>query len=191
MRNSHEKTRRLVGLALFSAIVVVLQLLGSFVHFGVFSISLVLVPIVVGAALYGTAGGAWLGFVFGVTVLFSGDAGVFLAVNVPGTVITVLAKGIAAALVAGLSYNLLERKNQTAAVAVSAVLCPLVNTAVFLIGCFLFFLPTIRSWAGDASLARFLIFGLVGANFLVELGVNVLLSPTIVRLISIGRKESI
>ena len=189
MSNSHEKTRRLVGLALFSAIVIVLQLLGSFIRFGVFSISLVLVPIVVGAALYGVAGGAWLGFVFGMAVLISGDAGAFLAVNVPGTIVTVLCKGTAAGLLAGLCYRLLEHLNQTAAVALSAVICPIVNTGIFLIGCLLFFMPTIRTWAGGEAVGRYMLFGLVGVNFLVELAVNVLLSPTIVRLIRIGRKE--
>lgn len=189
MSNTHEKTRRLVGLALFSAIVVVLQLLGSFIRFGIFSISLVLVPIVVGAALYGAAGGVWLGFVFGMAVLLSGDAGAFLAVNVPGTILTVLAKGSAAGLVAGFGYKLLEEKSQTAAVALSAVLCPVANTGIFLIGCLLFFMPTIRMWAGGEAVGRYMILGLVGVNFLVELAVNVLLCPTIVRLIRIGRKE--
>ena len=67
-------TKTLVGLGLLTAIVVVLQLVGSFIKFGTFSISLVLMPIVVGAALYGVGAGAWLGFVFGVVVLLSGDA---------------------------------------------------------------------------------------------------------------------
>ena len=68
MNNSNGKTRRLAGLALFTAIVVVLQLLGSFIKFGPFAVSLVLIPIVVGAAVYGVSAGAWLGFVFGVVV---------------------------------------------------------------------------------------------------------------------------
>ena len=71
----------MVGVALFTAIVVVLQLLGGGIKFGVFSISLVLVPIVVGAAVYGWKAGAFLGFVFGAAVLFSGDAADFLVVD--------------------------------------------------------------------------------------------------------------
>ena len=42
--------QRLTLGAILTALVVVLQLLGQFIHFGVFSISLVLIPIVVGAA---------------------------------------------------------------------------------------------------------------------------------------------
>ena len=62
------KTQKIIGLGLFTAIVIVLQLLGSFIKFGVVSISLVLIPIVVGAALYGIGAGAWLGAVFAVVV---------------------------------------------------------------------------------------------------------------------------
>ena len=54
-------TRTLTGVAIFTAIVVVLQFLGSFIRFGPFSISLVLVPIVVGAALYGHGAGRLAG----------------------------------------------------------------------------------------------------------------------------------
>ena len=93
--NSQEKTRRLAGLALFTALIVILQLLGSFIRFGPVSVSLVALPIVVGAAVYGSAAGLWLGFVFGMVVLLSGDAAEFFAFSVPGTLLTVLVKGIA------------------------------------------------------------------------------------------------
>ena len=58
-------TRTMVLVAVMTSLVVVLQLLGSFIRFGPFSISLVLVPIVIGAAVCGSAAGAWLGFAFG------------------------------------------------------------------------------------------------------------------------------
>ena len=62
------KTEKLVLAALLTALVVLLQYLGAFVRFGPFSISLVLIPIVIGAATCGASIGAWLGFVFGVVV---------------------------------------------------------------------------------------------------------------------------
>ena len=46
MERTRIKTRTLTGVALFTAIVAVLQLVGAFIRFGPFSISLVLVPIV-------------------------------------------------------------------------------------------------------------------------------------------------
>ncbi|MFR1189077.1 MAG: hypothetical protein ACLSDI_00875 [Oscillospiraceae bacterium] len=85
MNNSNGKTRRLAGLALFTAIVVALQLLGSFIKVGLFSVSLVLIPIVVGAAVYGVSAGAWLGFAFGVVVTIAvvtgADAGGYIMLS--------------------------------------------------------------------------------------------------------------
>ena len=184
-------TKTLVGIGLFTAIVVVLQLLAVGLRaLGLFSISLVLVPIVVGAAVYGWKSGAWLGFVFGVAVLLSGDANAFLTVNVVGTVVTVLLKGTLCGLCAGLVYKLLE-KNKTVAVFAAAAICPIVNTGVFLLGCLVFFLETITGWAalyGFENVGAYMIFGLTGANFLIELGVNLVLAPVITRLIKIGKK---
>ena len=91
----NNKTKSMVGVGLFTAIVVVLQFLGGSIKFGMFSISLVLIPIVVGSAVYGCKAGGWLGFAFGSTVLLSGDAAPFLGISIPGTIITVLAKGSA------------------------------------------------------------------------------------------------
>ena len=184
-------TKTLVGIGLFTAIVVVLQLLAVGLRaLGLFSISLVLVPIVVGAAVSGWKSGAWLGFVFGVAVLLSGDANAFLTVNVVGTVVTVLLKGTLCGLCAGLVYKLLE-KNKTVAVFAAAAICPIVNTGVFLLGCLVFFLETITGWAalyGFENVGAYMIFGLTGANFLIELGVNLVLAPVITRLIKIGKK---
>ena len=186
-------TKRLVGVSLFTGLVVILQLLGSFIRFGPFSISLVAMPIVVGAAVYGAAAGAWLGLVFGVTVLLSGDAMAFMAASVGGTIVTVLTKGVLCGLAAGLVYALLSETQSTVAAVVSAIVCPVVNTGVFLIGCFLFFIPILTEWAtgmGFENVGRYMIFGLVGGNFLVELITNVLLCPVIIRLIQYGKKDN-
>ena len=189
MERTRIKTRTLTGVALFTAIVVVLQLVGAFIRFGPFSISLVLVPIVVGAALYGPAAGAWLGLVFGLVVLLSGDAAAFLAVNPLGTVVTVLVKGAAAGLCAGWAYRLLADRHRYLAVIVAAIVCPVVNTGVFLLGCKLFFMETINGWAGAMgfdNVGAYMILGLVGANFLVEMATDIILSPAVLRLIRIG-----
>ena len=191
---NRKNTKKIVSIAMFTAIVVVLQLLGSFVRFGPFSISLTLIPIVVGAALYGPYAGAFLGLVFGLTVLLSGDAAAFLAVNPLGTVITVLVKGALAGLLSGLVYSFLSKKDSDLIGALcAAVTCPVVNTGVFLIGCLLFFMPTIRQWAsafGFENAGSYMIMGLVGGNFLFELAVNLLLSPVIVRVIRMGSETN-
>ncbi len=193
-RNNHDRIIKMVGIGIFSAIVVVLQLLGSFVRIGPFAISLVLIPIVVGSAVYGKGAGTWLGFLFGVAVLLSGDAASFLAVNVAGTIITVLLKGTLAGLAVDLSYSLLSKLNKYVAVFTSAFLCPVVNTGIFLLGCKLFFMPTITSWAaaheGGTNVVAYMFLVLAGGNFLCELTANLIMSPVIVRIADIGLSKS-
>ena len=51
---------------------------------------------------------------------------------------------------------------------------------------------SISGWAsamGFESVGKYMIFGLVGGNFLFELLFNIILSPVIVRLIKLGKKE--
>ena len=187
-KEKHMKnTKKMVGIALLTAIVVVLQFTLSSVKVGTFTFSFVLIPIVVGAALYGYKAGAWLGLAFAVTVLISGDAAPFLAINVPGTIVTVLLKGIMAGLLSGLAYKYF-------AVIVAAIACPIANTGIFLIGCRVFFFDAISQMADSAgfdSVVVFMFVGLAGINFLIELGTNIVLSPIIVRLINLGKKENI
>ena len=187
----NNKVKKMVGIGLFTAIVVVLQLLGGGIRFGVFSISLVLIPIVVGAAVYGWFAGAWLGFSFGMAVLLSGDAGAFMAVDPLATVLVVLVKGTLCGLCAGAIYTVVARRSRVVAVILAAIACPVVNTGIFLLGCQLFFLPTITEWGtafGYADAGTYMVLGLAGVNFLVELGVNILLAPMATSLIRLGMK---
>ena len=186
-----DKTRKIVGMALFAAVVIVLQLVGSFIKFGMFSVSLVLLPIVVGAAVYGTASGAWLGLVFAIAVLISGDAAAFFVVNPMGTIVTVIVKGVLAGLCAGLTYRALSNINKHLAVFTAAIVCPVVNTGIFLLGCALFFMDLISQWAialgfGE-NVVQYMFLGLAGGNFLFELLFNVVLSPVILRLLTIRK----
>lgn len=186
MKNT--KTQKIVGIGLFTAIIVALQLLAASIKFGPFSITLVLAPIVIGAALYGIGAGAWLGVAFGVSVLVSGDAAAFMTINPAGTVATVLLKGMLAGLVAGLIYKALEKKNKTVAVVLAGIACPIVNTGIFLAGCYLFFQEWLVSVFGTTGFAT-VVTGLVSVNFAVELGINMVLASVIVRVIDIGKKQ--
>ncbi|MDD6665114.1 MAG: ECF transporter S component [Eubacterium coprostanoligenes] len=186
MKNT--KTQKIVGIGLFTAIIVALQLLAASIKFGPFSITLVLAPIVIGAALYGIGAGAWLGVAFGVSVLISGDAAAFMTINPAGTVVTVLLKGMLAGLVAGLIYKALESKNKTVAVILAGIACPIVNTGIFLAGCYLFFQEWLVSVFGTTGFAT-VVTGLVSVNFAVELGINMVLASVIVRVIDIGKKQ--
>lgn len=187
----NSKTGTIVGMGVLTAIVAILQALAISIRFGMFNITLVLIPIIVGAALYGWWAGAWLGFVFGMIVLFT-DAGVFLAINTPGTVITVLAKGILAGVAAGLVFKALSKKENLIGVLCAGIVAPVVNTGIFLLGCRLFFYDTIKEWAVGAGYQNafpYMIFGLVGVNFAVELVINLVLSTVIVQIIDIALRS--
>ena len=185
----------LVMSAVLTAIVAVLQFMGSFVKLGPFSISLVLIPIVIGTATCGWKIGSWLGLVFGVMVFITHDADAFLAVNIPGTIITVLAKGVLCGLVSGLAFKAAQRifkGNLLVSTAIAAVICPVINTGIFLTGCLLFFMDTITEWAQAAGLGanvgQFMIFGLVGGNFICELVINIILCPIVVRILKASER---
>ena len=185
MTKSKVDVLKITYAALFTSIVAVLQYMGGFIKLGMFSVSLVLVPIVIGSALCGKITGAWLGFVFSVMVFVTGDAAFFLSLNIPGTIITVILKGTLAGFFAGMTYELLVKINRTLAVVASAVVCPVVNTGIFLIGCRLFFFEAVREWASveGVSMGVYMIVFLVGFNFIFELLFNLILAPVAVRLI--------
>ncbi len=199
MENINQKPNRgkinvftVVGLGLLTAIVIVLQLFASQLKIGgLFSITLCRAPISVGAALYGWKGGVWLGFAFGLVVMFT-DTALFFPINPMGTIITVMVKGMLAGLAAGLLFKPLSKKSDLLAVIVCGVVVPLVNKLIFVAGCGIFFLDTVKQWAVGAeftNVALYMFFGMTGFNFLVELGVNLILSTAIVRIIQVGRKR--
>ena len=176
------KIQCLTGISILSAVVVVLQLLGSFIHFGPVSVSLVLIPIVVGAAVFGPKAGAVLGGVFAAVFLMQPDTAFFYAVSFWGTVLTVLAKGILSGLFAGKVFQLLRCKNEWMAVLLSAAVCPIVNTGIFCIGSRLFFWDALAELGGGNALL-FLITGMIGLNFIAEFFTNLVCAPVIVRIL--------
>ncbi len=194
-KESTEKRKKLIKLiqiALITAIVVILQLIGAVIRFGPFSVSLVLVPIVIGAILFGPVAGAWLGFVFGLTVLLSGDAAPFYAITAAGTIILVLLKGALAGFFSGLVYKLFGGRHKYLSVFVSSVVCPVVNTGVFLIGCLTIFRSSLSTFNNGNEVENPLIFVItvfIGLNFVFELALNIILAPAILRLTEMGRKR--
>lgn len=191
-KQNGEQTKKLVLTALLTSIVALLSYFGGFIKIGgLASISLTLIPVVLGAALCGPWVGMFLGFISGLFFLFNpADSSFWINISPLGTIFTVLLKGSACGLFAGLTYKLLKRLNKYFAVIVSAIVCPLVNTGIFLIGCRLFFWDTVVSGAqGEGkSVLGYLLVAFVGLNFVLELIVNIVLSPAILRIINIREK---
>ena len=191
MENARLDTRRMVTLSIFTGLIIVLQLVANVAKIGPVSITLSLVPIVVGAALYGTGAGTYLGGIFGLVVLIcciSGmDAGgaILWNTNPLMTALVCLGKGMAAGACAGGIYRVLSRPGRKVTAALCAgVVCPVVNTGLFCLAMVLFFRETLTVWAGGSDILYYIIFGLAGVNFLVELAVNLVLGPVIVRIVN-------
>ena len=101
--------------------------------------------------------------------------------------LTVIAKGMVAGIVAAVIYKAIEKKNKTVAVVAAGIACPIVNTGIFLVGCYLFFQDWLIAVFGTTGFST-VITGLVSVNFAVELGINMLLASVIVRIIDLGKK---
>jgi len=194
--NSRGKLRRMTGLSIFTAVIAVLTVLCTFVRFGPFSITLALAPIIIGAAMYGPGAGAYLGGVFGFVVLLTGlfgwDGGtvmLLLSQNAIACILICIGKGAVAGWLSGLIYKLLEKKDLRLAVIVAGIVCPVVNTGLFILGMMVFYMGTLESWAGGQAVLYFVIVGLTGINFLVELAVNMVLSSGITTIIKYGRRS--
>jgi len=197
MTKTSKNIKRLTGVAVLSATIVVLQVVSALLaRFTLlpFSITLTLIPIVVGAAAYGKRTGAFLGGVFGVIVLILCIAGLDLGGNILWTanplitVLLCLAKGAAAGFFAGVFYALIAKKNSDLGVVAAAIISPVVNTGIFLAAMVLFYNDTLTAWAAGTPILSYMIFGLAGINFIIEIASNMILSPVAARLIKIKAK---
>jgi uncharacterized membrane protein len=183
----------MVELAVLTAIVVILQLTGVAIRIPFLGtpVSLVLIPITLGAMLMGPWAGAFLGFVFGVIVYVT--CGVmamdpftaFLFNDHP--VITAgicLVKSTLAGFLAGIVFRAIEKKNSLAATVTAAAITPVVNTGVFVLGCLLI-LNTIEGFIASAGLGvsgvYFIFIGCAGINFVFEFLVNMIFATALHR----------
>ena len=182
-------------IALLMALVVVMQFISGLIPpISGFSISLVLIPIVLGAALYGPSAGAILGGTFGAVVYINcvtgadiGGAMVFQA-NPALCFLVVMGKGILAGLTSGLVYRLLSGKNTYVAMFLAAFVCPLVNTGIFILCMLTFFVDILTAWAAGVNLVAYILSGLVLCNFVPELIINLAFSPASVRILKTVNK---
>lgn len=194
---THSSTLKMTELAILTAIIVVLQLSGTAIKIpGGTSISLVLLPIVVGAILLGPLCGAFLGFVFGLITFLMGAFGVdyftfVLFTDHPvWTAVVCLGKAICAGLAAGLLYKALAAKAPKAATFVAAAAAPIVNTGLFILGALLMSDTLSANFVADGTtVLYFLIIGCAGVNFLFEFALNLIVAPAIARIVAVLQKR--
>lgn len=188
--NNHAKTQKMVRIALLSALVIVLQLFFSAVKVGPVTLNFVLVPIVIASVFISPTAGLIVGTLAGITtfiqVFTSADPFyLFLMTNNPvATALICIVKTAVAGLLAGLVYRLISKvsKYKSLNIILPAIVCPLVNTGLFCLGMYVFFGNAMLADSTYASLIGgnliyFIIVGLAGINFVIELILNVVLCP--------------
>lgn len=187
MSNTKKLVRDVSFIGMFGAVIIVLQLLSYVVKIGAFNLSLVLIPLVLAAYLFGPKTGAILGGIFGLTVTvccFTGmDSGGYILISASPVLTTAvcMVKGVAAGFAAGMTAKLLKNKNSYLAIILSAVVAPIVNTGLFILSMLLFFKDILASWAGGTNLVTYIVVGLVGVNFLIEFTANLIAAPSLLR----------
>ena len=199
MSNVKQNTVKLAQLALLSGLIILLQTVFIIPLPGSLTLSLVLVPIVVGAVLYGAGAGALLGGVFGVLVsvmAIQGQLGVLtnmmVAYNPVLTVAICMLKGVAAGWLAGLANGAFKKRPLIGIFAAAAV-APLANTGIFVAGMLTVFRGVMLDFAdgigmGGVGALYFAIVVLVGVNFVIEFGANLVLSPAISSIVKAVKK---
>ncbi|MBE6631268.1 MAG: ECF transporter S component [Ruminococcaceae bacterium] len=198
-----QKIRKMTAIAILAALVAVLQAISIFIgQFNpVVSFTLALVPIVVGAVLYGPWAGAFLGAVMGAVVFASvvgGQAGALstamLQYSPIVTFIACVFKTTAAGLVSGAVYKAISKTGkEKLAIIIAAILCPIVNTGIFLALLLTVFYGIASSFAsgGNFTMVYFVFVLILGINFVIEFVLNSALSPVIVRIIEVLRKNKL
>ena len=175
-------TRQIVITGLFLAVEIIFQVIGNYLQFGPVNINLSLITIVLAAAMCGPLSGAVVGFFNGIMALFSPSTlAIFMPISPVGTVLACLLKCTVAGLVAGFVFKALKKNHKLVGLLLSSFLVPVINTAIFVIFCLIFFRPFLESGVGEAfpNMGAFLIFGVVGWNFIFEIITTVVLSTAV------------
>lgn len=179
-KSNNIKLRKFVILAILISLVIVLQLLSTTVKIGQFNFSFVIIPIVLGGIFLGLKESIILGGVFGIMCIISGlfglDAGTlaFLQINPTATIIICMVKAMLAAILSTLFFDIFYKMKEKLTIfgsTVAAIVYPIVNTGIFLIGYMLFF--------NFEGLSFWVLLSAILVNFLFELITSIILVPTI------------
>lgn len=197
MNRLSTRTEHLVGMGILTALVIVLQTFASGFKIGSFAPPLSLVPIILGAVLFGEAAGAILGLVFGAVVLFAVISGaepfstLMLQYNPSFTVIICLLKGMLAGYFSGIAYKVLSGINNVAAAIIASAIAPIVNTGIFSIGMLTVFYPLLTQTAATAGAENVILFYFtvfIGIGFIFDLLFIAILVPGLLRIIKIVKE---
>lgn len=202
--NKTFSARNIAYFAILVALVIVLQAALGTIQIGAVQLNFSLIPIVVGAIMFGAFFGAILGFISGVIVLIQvimGMSPFYLIIWSNSPIITTLIcllKTTIAGFIAGIVFNAIKKKNSLVAIFVASGIVPIINTGLFIIGCLCMnetlsifqssLLEAMPEVAGMNALV-FILVVLVTFNFFIEFAINLAVSPALYRCISVIDKN--
>ena len=193
MNSKFFSAKNVAILGILIALVIVLQLFASAVPmFGV-TLNFSLIPIAFAGILLGAFGGAIVGFVCGLVVFISmavlgGEvftSTLFQAHPVMLTLICI-GKTTIAGLVSGLVFKFLSKKKEFLAVCISAIILPIINTGIYMLGIIIMkdTTATFLGMGANSAMAVFgAVFALIWLNFVLEMAVNIVFIPMIERVV--------
>ena len=183
--NRSNKIRQITGIAVLAALAIALQFLSNYIAAsGIASITLALIPIVIGACIYGQFAGLLLGTIVGAVVI--PGATFFMSFSPVVTVFVCLLKTGIAGLLAGFIYKVLNNKNALLAVILASLTVPIINTGLYLLAVYIFYIPAFEAvLETGTNVYLYVITATFTFNFLIEFLLNSILSPVLHRLIGI------
>lgn len=191
IKSSSDQVKKITGIAILIAIEIVLQTIGNYVAFpGGIAINLALIPIALGAIMYGPLAGAILGFINGLVILFAPSTFIFWSYSKIGTIVTCFSKCTIAGVVSGFLYMLIGKKNKLVGSIVSSLIIPILNTTLFVVLYVTIFNGLYKeSVPADMTLIKYLFTAFIAINFILEFSITTVLTPTINKIIRITRKD--
>lgn len=178
MTKSKISTKYFVEMALLVAIILLMAFTPiGYIRTGGLSITLIVVPVAVGAVTLGPAAGAVLGMVFGMTSFIQcfgmepfGTA--LLGINPFFTFIVCFLPRIAEGFLTGYIYRVLRKTKIPSGVSVTIanLCCPVLNTAFFMSALVTLFAGTMRETYGMTKVIPF-VAAFVGINGVIEVAV--------------------
>lgn len=202
MKTTKSRTLRMVQLAFFIAII----LLMAFTPIGYIKtpgleITLIVIPVTVGAIILGPVSGAILGGVFGITSFIqcfglSPFGAMLLSINPIGTFIVCMIPRILMGWLTGLSFKALKKvdRSKSFSYAVASLVGPLLNTVLFMTTLILFFYQTdyIQGIAQAMNTTNVLAFviAFVGINGLIEAGVNFVIGTAVSKTLDVVTEKT-
>lgn len=182
MTKKQTKIFDLVLLALFISIMLVMNFTPlGYITTGLFSITLMTIPVALGAVCTGVSGGAVLGFVFGLTsflqafgigYMIDPSAATLFNEKPLAYTVTCFVPRILTGVIAGLVFDIFKKRGKTGIVpiTISSALVPVLNTALFMTFYILLYSDTVL--AGKSFMAVFLT--ALTLNFFIEFSVTLI-----------------